>query len=66
MPGQTKNISYGIMIDGKLSTDKHEIANAYNKYFIGIVAQIKESLGPVLTCAKGHSRASHYHIHKIE
>ena len=39
------------MIDGKFSTDNYEIANAQNKYFIGIVAQIKELLGSVLTCA---------------
>ena len=37
LPGQIKNISPGIMIDGKVSTDNYEIANAYNKYFIGIV-----------------------------
>lgn len=49
LPGETKNISSGIMIDDKLSTDKYQIANAFNKFFTGVVAKLKGSLGPVLT-----------------
>ena len=48
LPGGKKNISSGIKINGKFSTDKYQIANAFNKYFIGVVTRFKESLGLVL------------------
>ena len=39
LPGETKNITSGIMIDDRLSTDKCQIANAFNKYFIAFVSE---------------------------
>ena len=49
LPGETKNITSGIMIDDRLSTDKYQIANAFNKYFIGVVTKLRGSLGFALT-----------------
>ena len=42
-PVETKHVATNVMIDGKLSKDKHQIANAFGVYFTETVSRLHQS-----------------------